>query len=153
MTARSQTYVQTESTTETDRSQLLRNILKANAAFSFISGLLLTFASGSIAEFLGIEESSILGVTEGDTALFVMGLLILVFGADVLFVATRKTLSRFWATEIMVADVLWVVASGVLLLTGALPFTTEGSWAILIVADIVLTFAVLEWWGLRRMKG
>lgn len=153
MTAQSPIYAQAETVVEADRSQLLRNVLKANAAFSFISGLLLTFASRPVAEFLGIEESSILGVTEGDTAILLLGLLILDFATLVLYVAMRKSLSRFWAREILIADGVWAVASGLLLLTGALPFTTKGSWAILTVADIVLAFAALEWWGLRRMKG
>jgi hypothetical protein len=42
--------------------------------------------------------------------------------------------------------------SAALLLGQWLPLTTACSWAVLIVADMVLLFALGEFIGLRRMK-
>ena len=150
MSVQAQTPTQTHITD--DGSQLIRAVLKANAAFSSISGLLFIFASGQVAGFLGIEDTSILGLFDGRKFILLLGFVILAFAGLVLFAAARRQINRLWAIEVAVADGLWVVISFVLVLTEALPFTAEGKWAVLIAADIVLAFALLEYWGIRRMR-
>jgi hypothetical protein len=45
---------------------------------------------------------------------------------------------------------VWVLASIFLIVSNLLPLTTGGKWAILIVADIVGTFVLLEGWTLWK---
>jgi hypothetical protein len=50
----------------------------------------------------------------------------------------------------VIADVAWVLASVVVVVSGWAPLTAAGVWAIMIVADIVAVFAVAQYVGLRR---
>lgn len=52
---------------------------------------------------------------------------------------------------VITMDSAWVVLSMLLLLTNALDLNTAGNWAVLIQADIVLTLAVLQIIGVRRI--
>lgn len=146
---------QSEPTTVTQsasKASLLRRVLRGNAAFSILSGALIALFSGPVAAFLGIAETPIVGLFSGQVLMLEIGLGVLLFGLAVGFVATRPTINRRWAQAILVADVTWVLLSAALLLGQWLPLTTAGSWAVLIVADIVTAFAIAEYVGLRRMK-
>jgi len=128
---------------------LLKRVLLANALFSASSGLIFTFASSQIAEFLGIFEANILGMN-GGIVMLLIGVGLLIFSGDLIWLATRPTYKREFVWSVIGADVLWVFGSWALLLSQALPLTVEGSWVILIVADIVLVFALLQGWGWRK---
>jgi hypothetical protein len=134
------------------QASLLRNVLRGNALFSIVSGALIALASGPVAAFMGIAETSIFGLFSGQVLMLEIGLGVLIFGLAVGFVATRPTINRRWAQEILVADVAWIVLSAALLLGQWLPLTTAGSWAVLIVADVVTLFAITEFIGLRRIR-
>jgi len=54
--------------------------------------------------------------------------------------------------SIVFGDLLWVVGSAVLIFTNLVPFTTNGKWAIAIVADIVLAFAIVQFVGVRKAR-
>ena len=137
---------------QSTRSNLLRNTLRANAAFSIISGVLFIVASNGIAAFLGIKEASVFGFLDGPTFILILGIGVLLFGLGVLYDVTRPELRRRDATLILAGDIAWVGISALLLLTRALPFSTAGSWAVLITADIVTVFAIGEYIGLRRLR-
>jgi hypothetical protein len=119
----------------------LRRVLQANSFFSTLSGGLFILASGPVAAFLGLDASGIILGT---------GVLLLLFAADVFYVATRETLNRTFVVGIIAADLLWVAGSALLLLTDWVAWTNAGFWAVVIVADLVATFAALQWFGLRR---
>ncbi len=61
------------------RSNMLRNALLANAAFSLITGIELTFFSGSMSKFLGFSATGLLQE---------LGISLLAFAAIVGFTAT-----------------------------------------------------------------
>jgi hypothetical protein len=94
-----------------------------------------------VAAFLGLDASGIILGT---------GVLLLLFAVDVFYVATRETLNRTFVVGIIAADLLWVAGSALLLLTDWVAWTNAGFWAVVIVADLVATFAALQWFGLRR---
>jgi hypothetical protein len=48
-------------------------------------------------------------------------------------------------------DVSWLAGSILLLAAGVL--NREGNWALLVVGDIVLAFAILQAIGIRRVDG
>ena len=132
---------------------LIRNVLKGNAIFSTASGLLFTLASASVAEFIGIADTSIFGLLEGTTFILIIGIGLLLFAGSLVYTATREQVHRPSAWQAILGDFAWVILSYIILVTGAIPFSTTGSWAVLIVADIVLVFGILQWVGLRRMRG
>ena len=52
----------------------------------------------------------------------------------------------------IIGDVVWVIGTAAILLTDAFSLTSEGKWLLFIIGDIVLTFAVVQYIGLRRMN-
>jgi hypothetical protein len=125
------------------RPNLLRRALLGNAIFSVLTGFFLLFDATPIGAALGVGNPLVLQV---------MGALIVLFAAEVAWIALREPLNRQHAQIILALDVAWVVASAIVLLLGLLPFTSAGQWGFVIVADIVACFAILEWIGLRRMQ-
>ena len=136
----------TTTQTQAQADALLRRVLYANSAFSIVSGLIFMLAPAGVADFLGL-----LGMA-GSTFIAVIGIGILLFAAFVLYTATRERIKPRLAMSIIVMDSAWVLGSAVLLLTGALPLTTAGNWAVLIVADAVSVFAIIEYIGFRRIR-
>jgi hypothetical protein len=124
-----------------DVDGFLRNSLRANAAFSLVSGLGFALAGGAVASFLGVAPAGLVTST---------GFPLLAFGAAVLWVASRPQVSVPLARVIIGLDVAWVV--GTILLVFADAFTRAGALASLVVADVVLVFAVLQWVGVRRVR-
>jgi len=125
-------------------SDLLRRTLRGNSIFSFISGLIFIVASAPIASFLGIADNSLI--------VAILGIVILGFAAVVWTIQAKPILDPQAGFAIFVLDVIWVTISLIILMTDAFSLSTEGRWAILIVADIVAVFAVLEFVGLRRLR-
>ncbi|HET9222133.1 MAG TPA: hypothetical protein VFO07_06500 [Roseiflexaceae bacterium] len=128
--------------TATDRSNLLRRTIQADAVFTLLGGLLLAIDAGPIAALIGLPDPGIL------TAL---GLLCVGYSALLFLAARRSPIDRGQARAFMLADVAWVVASAAILLGGWAPLNTSGVWSVLIVADIVAVFAALKYVGLRRL--
>ena len=120
---------------------LLRRTLQANGIFSTVSGLLFTFAAGSVATFLGNIPAWIIMAT---------GIILLAFAADLFYLSLQREINRTFVTAIIASDIIWVVGSAILLFTNWVTLTTPGFWAVAIVADIVAVFAALQWYGLRR---
>ena len=143
-------YISTHETTGKD--QLLRNALRGNGMFSTVSGIAFIVGSSQIADFLGIADADILGLMKGSTFLLITGVSLLLFAGGLFFNSSRSTIIKGLAWEAVALDVIWVLGSAIVLLTDALPFTTAGSWAVLIVADIVATFALFQYLGIRRMN-
>lgn len=66
--------------------------------------------------------------------------------------ADGGNLTRSFARLIIAGDLVWVLASVVLLLGNFVDFTVGGKWLIAIAADLVLGFAVWQFFGLRRLE-
>lgn len=121
---------------------LLRGALMANAALSLASGLALVVASETLAGLLGpaIPANLMLG----------LGVLFLIFGADVAIVARREEPKLAQARLITALDSLWVVASLVVLAVFAGQLSTLGFWLVAIQALIVADFAIFQYLGIRQ---
>jgi hypothetical protein len=120
-------------------SQLLRRALQANGVFSALSGVLLLIASERIAALIGLEQS-----------LWLTGLLLLLFAAGLFRNAARAEINQTEAWIAVALDVAWVVGTGALLFAGV--FSTTGNWIVAVIGDVVLLFAVLQFWGLRKLR-
>jgi len=120
----------------------IRHILNGNHIFSGLSGILFTLASQPVSTFLGIDARWII---------FGLGLVLIGYSALLYFNAKRPTISRSFVLFAVIADSIWVAASILLLLTGWVPFSVEGKWAVGIVAMIVDAFATLQFIEWRKM--
>lgn len=124
--------------------RFLQNVLRANAIFSTVSGLVFIFFASSLATLLGIVNPMILAG---------LGVLILPFALYVYKMSTMDALNSKLVWVIIELDTFWVAASAVLLLTNLVPLTTAGKWVVGLSAAIVAVFAILEYVGLRKAKG
>jgi hypothetical protein len=122
---------------------LLRRAIQGNSVFSTISGVLLAVYSGPIDTLLGLGSP---------IALTILGGLILVGAALLAWVALQPTIDRGSARAIVALDVTWVIASALLLVTGVLNLSVAGDWVIGGVGIVVGDFALLEYFGLRRVN-
>lgn len=126
----------------TDPTRWLRLSLRANATFSVLSGLVFSVASGVIADFLGgVEAVLVLAV----------GLQLLLFAGALVWLASRPSIPAGLVIAVVVADLGWVL--GTIVAVYADLFTRGGAIAALVVADLVLVFAILQAIGLRRARG
>lgn len=125
------------------RTNLLHQALLANGIFSSISGLVFMVSSAPIAAFLGVDFNAVL---------IALGLALVLFGLGVLWLSSRPEIPRSLAILVTVLDLAWVLGSIILLVSGIIPLTPEGKWAIAIIADIVAVFAILQIIGLRRLS-
>lgn len=121
---------------------LLRGALMANAALSLASGLTLVVASETVAGLLGpaIPANLMLG----------LGVLFLIFGADVAIVARREEPKLAQAGIITALDAIWVVGSLLVLAFFSQHLSTLGVWLVAIQALIVADFAILQFLGIRQ---
>jgi hypothetical protein len=132
----------TQSITKNNQgSKLLKNALRGNALFSGTSGLIALAAAQSLTAFTGINPPIIF---------VVLGIALILYAVDLWWVASRETINRRFAWAAIILDVLWVIGSIAVLLSGWLPLTVAGSWTIALLAEAVAIFAVLQFVGLRR---
>jgi len=124
----------------TDSAQFLRRALLADGVVSGLSGVMLVALSGPIAALLGVRSPGTVAV---------MGVALLVYAAALLYNARRELPRRGEATIAVALNVAWVVASLAVVAAGWL--SAAGNWAVGLVADVVLIFAILQVVGLRRM--
>lgn len=124
----------------TDPAGFLRKSLRSNAVFSTLSGLTFAIASGTIAAFLGAFAPWLV---------FAVGVQLLVFAAALLWLASRPEISAALALAVIVADLVWVVATIAAVYADLV--TRGGSVLLLILADVVLLMAILQSIGVRRM--
>lgn len=125
----------------TKNESLLRRSLLANALFTMGCGFVLVFASGTVAALMGAV---------GATELIITGVILLLYAADLARTAHGKRLPRRRVYYFIGMDLLWVIGSAVVLWGLAVPFTGAGRWIILLVADAVGLFGLLQYLGLRR---
>ena len=120
-------------------TRLLRNSLRANAAFSAVSGLASLSAAGTLADFIGVPSPE---------PVLAVGVHLLLFAGLLVFLASRAALSVAIVIAVVAADIGWVLATlGVIYVD---LFTRAGAALALAIASIVLSFALLQWLGLRR---
>lgn len=134
---------------QTISAPLLRKVLYANAAFSTVTGLAFLLASDFFAAWLFVEGFSLLGLSAAQMVMET-GILLLGFAFLVWLVARREEMTRRWVVLICLADFGWVLGSALALMLGSAYFTQAGFWAELVTAAIVLDFALVQAWQLRR---
>jgi len=124
-----------------ERQGLLRKALTGNAVFSVLSGIAIVLANRWLVRFLGLPEKVGLGI---------VGLSLIVYAVILWRNARRPTIKVAGAWVAVVMDLAWVAGSYVLILV--VPFSAGGKWMVALVAELVLAFAILQWFGIRRMR-
>jgi hypothetical protein len=125
----------------TDRTSFLRRSLQLDGIASGLCGVLLVVAASSISAVIGLAEPGIARV---------VGALLVVYAAALLWNGERATVSRAEAVAAVVLNAGWVIGSAVVILAG--PLTLIGNLAVAALAAAVLLFAVLEVVGLTRLR-
>jgi hypothetical protein len=121
-------------------SLFLRRALVLDAIASGATALLVIAAAGFIDALLGLPAALLRGA----------GLLLVPYVAFVAFVAARPRIEPTAVWVIIACNVLWALASFLLLLSGKLAPTGLGIAFVVGQAVVVALLGELQWVGLRR---
>jgi hypothetical protein len=121
---------------------LLRWALELDGVANVLTGLAYVLAAGWISDRLGLST----------TLLYSAGAFMIVGGAVILAVSTRRSVPVLWVGAIIVLNAVWAVDSVVVAAAGWFDPTTAGTTWILLQAGVVAVFAAVEWAGLRRAR-
>lgn len=124
-------------------SRLLRRALLADAIFSGLSAVVMTFDASALASFLNLPEA----------LLRETGLFLIAYAALVGWLGSRPSMPKALAMIVVAGNAAWTIASIALLFSGAVSPNLTGE--IVIVAQAIATgvFAELQYVGLRRSGG
>lgn len=121
-------------------SLFLRRALLADAAASGASAVLMIVGAGIIDKLLGLPSALLLEA----------GLVLVPYVAFVAWLGTRERLAPSAVWAVIVANVLWAIASVLLLLSGLIAPTVLGYVFVIAQALVVALFAELQYVGLNR---
>ncbi|HUS94155.1 MAG TPA: hypothetical protein VMZ24_03150 [Patescibacteria group bacterium] len=119
---------------------LLTKALRADGAFALFSGLILLLGANPLADLFELFQA---------TALILLGVVLLSYAAMLFFFAGRN-LEQAGARLAIILNLTWVIVSYAGLLSGWFPVNSAGKWAIALVAEAVMIFAIVEFIALRR---
>lgn len=118
----------------------LRNVLHADALISGAAGLLMMLGAPLLSPLLELPAQ----------LLFWAGLVLVPFVAMLVVIARRATVSKLVMIDIIAINVLWVVASFCLLVSGVVAPNALGIAFVVAQALAVAVFAELQFIGIRR---
>jgi hypothetical protein len=118
----------------------LRNVLHADALISGAAGLLMMLGTPLLSPLLELPAQ----------LLFWAGLVLVPFVAMLVVIARRATVSKLVMIDIIAINVLWVVASFGLLVSGVVAPNALGIAFVVAQALAVAVFAELQFIGIRR---
>src|SRR4051794_5702563 len=121
-------------------SLFLRRAIQADAIFSGVSAVLLTFGAGELARLLSLPEALL-----RETGLFLVA-----YAALVGWLGTRPLIPRPLVWIVVAGNAAWALASVALLFSGWVVPNLLGEMAVAMQAIAVGLFAELQYVGLRR---
>ena len=121
---------------------LLRLALLADAAASGAMGVLLAAAADPLAAWFGLPVALLREV----------GLPLIPYAGLLLYLASRQTTPRLPAQLIVAGNVLWVLGSAMLLMSGLVAPAALGTAFVIAQALIVAILAELQVMGLKRQR-
>jgi hypothetical protein len=125
------------------RSNLLRYVVRGDAIITAATGAICLADAQPLATFLGIQPP---------LALQIMGAVLVLYGAFLFYTAAQTQINRRIVVAAIVLDLIWVLDSAILLVSGWLPLTSAGMWTIGLLAAAVLVVAEMKFLGLRRLR-
>jgi hypothetical protein len=121
----------------------LRRAILADAIFSGVSALLLTFGAGALALLLNLPEA----------LLRETGLFLIAYAALVGWLGTRQSMPKALVMIVIAGNAAWTIASIALLFSGAVTPNLLGEAFVAIQAVAVGALAELQYIGLRKSGG
>ena len=121
-------------------SMFLRRAILADAIFSGVSAVLLTFGAGALALLLNLPEA----------LLHESGLFLIAYAALVGWLGTRQSMPKALVVMVIAGNAAWTLASIALLFSGAVTPNLLGEAFVAIQAIAVGALAELQYIGLRR---
>jgi hypothetical protein len=121
-------------------SLLLRRAILADAIFSGISAVVLTFGAGMLSPLLNLPEA----------LLRETGLFLIAYAALVGWLGTRSSMPRVLVGIVIAGNAAWTLGSIALLFSGAVMPNLLGEAFVAIQAVVTGVFAELQYIGLRR---
>jgi hypothetical protein len=122
--------------------QLLRRALFCNAGFSVFSAMIIVFWHNKLMQWLGIPK--------GFEILY-LGIGLMIFAVWLVLNGARVPIKMLDARMAIAMDLAWVVLSIPVVVFA--PLASPGKGAVTVVAGVVLSFAVTQWIGVRRIRG
>ncbi|MBX2870161.1 MAG: hypothetical protein KTR18_15880 [Acidiferrobacterales bacterium] len=117
----------------------LANVMRLNAASCLLFGLIFVVFSSEVAIFLDPEKSV------PYLALIVIGIGLIINGADLIRVSLQPSPSKFQVRYFAVGDFIWVLVSIGLIVLDIWIVTKEGVITTIVIAIMVGIFGVLQW--------
>jgi len=129
-----------------DTTKTARVFLACNALFSALVGLDLLL-------FTDIATSLLFTGTDSwqSFALQVLGIGLLLFAADLIFMARNRNISAKPVKMIVAMDSGWIAASALLLLLTPATFTTTGQFILIVISAFVAIFAWGQYTGANKI--
>jgi len=124
-------------------SVFLRRAILADAIFSGVSAMLLTFGAGALAPWLNLPEA----------LLRETGLFLIAYAALVVWLGTRQSMPKALVAIVIAGNAAWTLASIALLFSGAVTPNLLGEAFVAAQAIVVGALAELQYIGLRRSGG
>ena len=124
-------------------SLFLRRAILADAIFSGISAVVLTFGAGMLAPLLNLPEA----------LLRETGLFLIAYAALVGWLGTRSSMPKMLVGIVIAGNAAWTLGSIALLFSGAVTPNLLGEAFVAIQAVATGVFAELQYIGLRRSAG
>ena len=121
-------------------SSFLRSVLTADAAISGATGAMMIIAADSLAGLLDVPA----------TLLRYAGIALIPFVGYVFYLSRRASVAPASVWLVIALNVAWVIASGVLLLSGQIQPNAIGYAFVIVQAIAVAAFAEMQYVGLRR---
>lgn len=121
-------------------SVFLRRAIQADAIFSGVSALLLTFGAGVLAAWLNLPEAFL-----RETGLFLIAYSMLVG-----WLGTRESMPKALVVIVIAGNAAWTLASIALLLSSAVTPNLLGEAFVVMQAIVVGALAELQYLGLRK---
>lgn len=123
------------------RIRFLSFVLLGNAIFSLFSGFLIAKWNHVLVAWLGLPDT---------LSLLPTGIILILFGCLLVWITVRLDVMLPLVRTVIYADVGWVMGSAILIATGF--FGALGIPVAAIVAEIVLLFALFQYFGLRKIR-
>jgi hypothetical protein len=121
-------------------SVFLRRAILADAIFSGVSALLLTFGAGALAPLLNLPEA----------LMYETGLFLIAYAALVGWLGTRQSMPKALVVMVIAGNAAWTLASIALLFSGAVTPNLLGEAFVVMQAIAVGALAELQYIGLRK---
>ncbi|MFI6735742.1 hypothetical protein ACIBI9_22710 [Nonomuraea sp. NPDC050451] len=129
-------------TVTADRMKFLRLALAADAVVTGGNGLVYLAFAGPVSDLLGPGAGLLRGI----------GAFLLVYGAAVGLLATRRAISPAATRAVIALNIIWTLGSVAAVATGAADLTTIGAIWTIAQALVVGVFAELQIVGLRKTR-